>query len=438
MEKYYIWGAGIRGQRLLRNLGSDHIIGFIDQNISLQGTTLHGIPIISFEQYLKNNDSYYIIVSPLNSSIVSDIVSLLESHSIYHYFLTDDLPPHLYSGYQTFVTLADIFKSPIDEPVVLYGISFFTALTIEYLRNQGYHQIFVHPQRNYPVNRYQTFLSRFNLPDILPFDFCGSLYLMLSEVSEEAHFFFPNAICKDALLLSAAAIMTPIPCLQNFHNKHTGQRCFIVATGPSLQIKDLDTLHSHREISIGVNHIYKAYSHTLWRPNYYLCCDPVVLKDYSEELHKLEADHKFFGLYYPPFWDIPHDDHTYPFSVAYYKYSNTLPPFSDDFSRGVFEGWSITYPAIQFAVYAGFSEIYLIGCDHNYESSQAGGVGNHFVKDYQPKKLDTPQYQRDKVELAYRSARKYCDAHGIHIYNATRGGKLEVFERVDFDSLFTK
>ena len=38
--------------------------------------------------------------------------------------------------------------------------------------------------------------------------------------------------------------------------------------------------------------------------------------------------------------------------------------------------------------------------------------------------------------LAYQSAKKYADAHGIKIYNATRGGNLEVFERVDFDSLF--
>jgi len=33
-------------------------------------------------------------------------------------------------------------------------------------------------------------------------------------------------------------------------------------------------------------------------------------------------------------------------------------------------------------------------------------------------------------------ARKYADSHGIVIKNAGRGGKLENFERVDFDSLF--
>ena len=36
---------------------------------------------------------------------------------------------------------------------------------------------------------------------------------------------------------------------------------------------------------------------------------------------------------------------------------------------------------------------------------------------------------------AYEHAREYCDSHDIRIYNSTRGGKLEVFERIDFDAL---
>ena len=42
----------------------------------------------------------------------------------------------------------------------------------------------------------------------------------------------------------------------------------------------------------------------------------------------------------------------------------------------------------------------------------------------------------DKALLAYKSTREYCDKNNIKISNATRGGKLEVFDRVDFDKLF--
>jgi hypothetical protein len=37
---------------------------------------------------------------------------------------------------------------------------------------------------------------------------------------------------------------------------------------------------------------------------------------------------------------------------------------------------------------------------------------------------------------AYRDAKAACDSLGINVFNATRGGKLEVFPRVEFDSLF--
>ena len=44
--------------------------------------------------------------------------------------------------------------------------------------------------------------------------------------------------------------------------------------------------------------------------------------------------------------------------------------------------------------------------------------------------------QIDMQLAAYQKAKTYADTHNIKIYNATRGGKLEVFQRVEFDSLF--
>jgi hypothetical protein len=39
---------------------------------------------------------------------------------------------------------------------------------------------------------------------------------------------------------------------------------------------------------------------------------------------------------------------------------------------------------------------------------------------------------------AYKEAKNYADGHGIKIYNATRGGMLEVFERVDLDRVVSR
>ena len=37
--------------------------------------------------------------------------------------------------------------------------------------------------------------------------------------------------------------------------------------------------------------------------------------------------------------------------------------------------------------------------------------------------------------LAYARAREVCDRLGVKIYNATRGGKLEIFERANLDDV---
>ena len=61
---------------------------------------------------------------------------------------------------------------------------------------------------------------------------------------------------------------------------------------------------------------------------------------------------------------------------------------------------------------------------------------NHFIGYQKDKKVRLNTVYPERMQAAYESAREYADAHGIKIYNATRGGELEVFERVNFDCLF--
>lgn len=97
------------------------------------------------------------------------------------------------------------------------------------------------------------------------------------------------------------------------------------------------------------------------------------------------------------------------------------------------EGYTVTYANIQLAVFMGFSEIYLLGVDHNYNTS------NNAESNYSNLINNTTLYnppRTDKSTLAYRKARKVCDEMGVKIFNATRGGCLEEFERINFDLLF--
>ena len=101
---------------------------------------------------------------------------------------------------------------------------------------------------------------------------------------------------------------------------------------------------------------------------------------------------------------------------------------------------------IQFAYYMGFSEIYLIGVDFSYAVTQKldsktysyQGENNYFIPGYlKPGEVaDMPNINANL--LGFKAARDTIETNGRGIYNATRGGKLEVFERVDLDELLKK
>ena len=106
---------------------------------------------------------------------------------------------------------------------------------------------------------------------------------------------------------------------------------------------------------------------------------------------------------------------------------------------------------MQLAFYLGFPEIYLVGVDASYEIPKTverhdhygvavldmqGDDPNHFHPDYFGKGYRWHDPQVDKMVAAYEEARRVTEARGVRIRNATIGGKLEVFERVDYESLF--
>ena len=98
------------------------------------------------------------------------------------------------------------------------------------------------------------------------------------------------------------------------------------------------------------------------------------------------------------------------------------------------------------AAYMGFKKIYLIGIDHTFSKiiDKNGNVHDGVISKGEEHAAFLGNYNLPngsevyKAENAYCAARKYCEMNNIEIYNATRGGMLEIFERTDFDSLFEK
>ena len=63
-------------------------------------------------------------------------------------------------------------------------------------------------------------------------------------------------------------------------------------------------------------------------------------------------------------------------------------------------------------------------------------VKDYFSDNYNKDKDKLYIPNTERSTLTYVAMKKQCDARGIQVYNATRGGKLKVFPLVDFDTLF--
>lgn len=222
--------------------------------------------------------------------------------------------------------------------------------------------------------------------------------------------------------------------IAQFHDRHKGERCFIVATGPSLTIEDVERLKD--EVCFSMNSCIKLFDKTSWRPEYYLIFDPAVYAVLCDEIQQADLRHIFYNSFSIPRFNrdgipikVNSKDLTYEKS-AYAKKHDRPIHFSERARDFIYEGHSTVYAAIELAAYMGFKEIYLIGCDCNYYTQQHAEVASY--------QYTVPQNTGDLMMRDYVVARREMESRGIRLYNATRGGKLEVLERIALEDVLGK
>lgn len=230
-------------------------------------------------------------------------------------------------------------------------------------------------------------------------------------------------------------------------NIYSGKRGFIVATGPSLRVEDLECLRN--EISFSCNKIYLAFNETQWRPTVYSIIDRLVAEDLKDIVHTVDAI-KIFSSVAKTFMDNKKDirwlkDLPSP-TVDRKRQSN----FSKDISIGTYGGHSVVYTLMQIAYHMGIQELYLIGLDFNFERSkdtgertsaneailEQGSETNHFHPDYRKKHALWTEPRLDIMYDAFACAKKAFEDDGRIIINASRSTKLDLFQKADFDTLF--
>lgn len=259
----------------------------------------------------------------------------------------------------------------------------------------------------------------------------------------------------------------PADVLGRFKNRFKGQRCFLMGNGPSLNAMDLSRLEG--ETVFACNAVNLLFDRIAWRPSFYVSVDSRTTVDRAAEISTMLAETPSMTAFLPATLQLHdgsgamidtrrlvgvHDNAWFFNEVA----NNPEVPggmFSTDASERVVQPYTVTITMLQLAAYMGFSEIHLIGCDTRYvipdtveRAGPAAGDGSQLLltstRDDDPNHFD-PRYfgkgrrwhnpQVAKMIEHYGHAREALEGLGVKVFNATVGGDLEVFPRVDFDSL---
>lgn len=240
--------------------------------------------------------------------------------------------------------------------------------------------------------------------------------------------------------------------LKTLKGIHAGKRCFIIGNGPSLCAADLDQLKG--EYTFAANRIYEIFEQTKWRPTYYLIADAPIPQERYDIIKRnaSKLGHMFIrvdtrnaqdekkSLDYPieKLTRIFYEQDGY-FKIYQNVWNQWSSYVSEDISDHFSDGCTVTFTSIQLAIYMGFTEIYLFGVDFSYSVMYDADGKLHkdeSIQDYfTGERYKETVFNYNSMLHAYQIAKEYCDNHNIKIMNATRGGKLEVFERTSLEKI---
>jgi hypothetical protein len=235
--------------------------------------------------------------------------------------------------------------------------------------------------------------------------------------------------------------------LSSLKNIYKEKRCFLVGNGPSLLKTDLELMKN--DISFALNRISIIYPKTKWRPTHYVLVSecmghnfphifeqdidphlnmgiPVFLNSDFANPGKCPRYEKYVGLKDRIHFVNCYGDRNYPYFEKDWSY---------DITKTTTKPGSSIIALIQIACYMGFKNIYLIGCDLGYKDIKNGVDVNHFMKEYDFVEHNASIHNNIMAD-AHGLAKKMTNKIGVKIYNATVGGNLEVYPRVDFNTLF--
>lgn len=234
-----------------------------------------------------------------------------------------------------------------------------------------------------------------------------------------------------------------------FQNKHKGLPGYVIVNGPSLATQDITRLKN--EITFVVSGFWKHEVINIWEPTYYSLLDSnyfsdtSVTRDFYESLHQRVKTSTFFVPLFRGY-DAVKSYGLLPPDRTFYVASVGTPRPCNDLTNIVPSFAGVSVFALSQAIYMGCNPIYLLGFDHDYLANR--GVDRHFytggtlsghpatnipLGDRIP--YDEEMRANLRLWANYHALKNIAEANGIQIYNATKGGYLDVFPRGNFEDI---
>ena len=224
--------------------------------------------------------------------------------------------------------------------------------------------------------------------------------------------------------------------LRPLHNIYQGKRCFIIGNGPSLKNTDMRKLRG--EYTFGMNRIYLMFPELGFETSFFVSINDLVIGAVRCGYPKVEHS-KVHRLARAPMAAAGREDvlPAYVLHRPQIRHRHHQAPVGR--RHGHLRGpcrWLITL---------GFSKVILIGVDHSFAHQgqtqhqpwfPRGDDPNHFNPAYFGKGFRWQLPDLDTSEVGYAMARQAYEADGRRVLDATVGGKLTIFPKVEYDSLF--
>lgn len=220
-----------------------------------------------------------------------------------------------------------------------------------------------------------------------------------------------------------------------YKDKHKGERCFILGTGPSLNsLSDCQVDALHREIVFGANSLYKAEVVSTVVPKYYALLDNLYWTQWSHTFAEIMERYRTN----PPIFitDLRATDlakKANPLGRHIYVHSKKYPvkEMSAELDTNIYGAMNVISYSILAAIYMGFKEVYLLGCDYNAFCTAGKGHAYNDKSEVNQSNYNLGFYLKFywiTTEFHYLIA-KLAREKGVAVVNLTPGTLLDAYDR---------